>query len=85
MTEVLDAATGFPTQLRLEDKLYRDPVTLTPAFGTTEVWRFINTTADTHPMHLHLVQFQVLDRQNFDVARYLATGQLRLYGQPEAS
>ena len=28
--------------------------------GTTEVWRFINTTADTHPMHLHLAQFQVL-------------------------
>jgi spore coat protein A len=83
MTEVLDPATGFPTQLRLEDKLYRDPVTLTPAFGTTEVWRFINTTADTHPMHLHLVQFQVLDRQNFDVARYLATGQLRFSGNPK--
>jgi spore coat protein A len=38
-----------------------------PELGTTEVWKFINRSGMTHPMHMHLVFFQVLDRQNFDV------------------
>lgn len=36
-----------------------------PELGTTEVWRFINRSGVTHPMHMHLVMFQVLDRQPF--------------------
>jgi cysteine-rich repeat protein len=34
--------------------------------GSTEVWRFINRSGVTHPMHMHLVMFQVLDRQAFE-------------------
>ncbi len=34
---------------------------------TNEVWSFINRSDESHPMHLHLVQFQVLDRQDFVV------------------
>jgi FtsP/CotA-like multicopper oxidase with cupredoxin domain len=41
-----------------------------PAEGSTEVWEFINLTADAHPMHLHLVQFQLISRQRFDVGNY---------------
>jgi spore coat protein A, manganese oxidase len=41
------------------------PVTETPPAGATEIWRLINTTGDGHPIHIHLVQFQVLDRQPF--------------------
>ncbi len=41
-----------------------------PLEGTTELWEIINLTADAHPMHLHLVQFQLLNRQNFDVGKY---------------
>jgi len=41
------------------------PVTETPRAGSVEVWRLINTTGDGHPIHIHLVQFQVLDRQPF--------------------
>jgi spore coat protein A len=37
-----------------------------PQEGTTEVWEIANTTADAHPIHLHLVQFQILSRQVFD-------------------
>jgi spore coat protein A len=37
-----------------------------------EVWEFVNTTVDAHPLHLHLVQFQVLDRQLVDTEGYLA-------------
>jgi spore coat protein A, manganese oxidase len=43
-----------------------------PQEGTTEVWEIINLTADTHPMHTHLIQCQVLNRQAFDVKKYTA-------------
>lgn len=41
-----------------------------PKIGSTEVWEIINLTADTHPMHLHLVQFQLLSRQNANIVKY---------------
>jgi spore coat protein A len=41
-----------------------------PQEGTLELWEIINMTADAHPMHLHLVQFQLMNRQPFDVKRY---------------
>jgi len=44
-----------------------DEVTEFPVLGTTEIWRFINQSEMTHPMHMHLVAFQILDRQNFTV------------------
>lgn len=44
----------------------------TPRVDTVEQWNIINTTGDTHPIHLHLVQFQVLQRQAFDADAYLA-------------
>jgi spore coat protein A len=47
-----------------------DPVTETPKAGSVEIWRIINTTEDAHPIHVHLVQFQILDRQPFDETQY---------------
>jgi spore coat protein A len=41
-----------------------------PVEGKTEVWEIVNTTADAHPIHLHLVQFQLVNRQNFNVNKY---------------
>jgi FtsP/CotA-like multicopper oxidase with cupredoxin domain len=41
-----------------------------PAVGSTEQWEIINLTADAHPIHLHLVQFQLMNRQAFQVTRY---------------
>ena len=41
--------------------------------GATEVWQIANTTGDTHPIHLHLVNFQLLSRQPFDTNAYAAT------------
>ncbi len=43
-----------------------------PEEGTTELWEIVNLTADSHPIHLHLVQFQLMNRQAFDVAKYNA-------------
>jgi bilirubin oxidase len=39
------------------------PVTENPAVGATEVWEIHNFTMDAHPIHIHLVQFQVVDRE----------------------
>jgi len=44
-----------------------DDITEFPRLDTVEVWSFINRSGVTHPMHMHLVQFHVLDRQAFDV------------------
>jgi FtsP/CotA-like multicopper oxidase with cupredoxin domain len=41
-----------------------------PNEGTVEVWDIINITADAHPIHLHLVQFQILERIPFDDIAY---------------
>jgi spore coat protein A, manganese oxidase len=46
------------------------PVTETPKAGTVEDWVYVNLTPDTHPMHTHLVTFQVIGRTPFDVAAY---------------
>jgi len=45
-------------------------VTEQPNLGETEVWTLINISADSHPMHLHLPQFEVLERHQLDVAAY---------------
>ncbi len=42
-----------------------DDVTEQPQLGDTEVWSFINRSGMMHPMHMHLVFFQVLDREAF--------------------
>jgi FtsP/CotA-like multicopper oxidase with cupredoxin domain len=34
-----------------------------PRVGSTEIWEFLNTTVDAHPIHIHLIQFQLLNRQ----------------------
>ena len=44
--------------------MWMDPVTENPQVGTTEVWEFYNATADAHPMHVHEVLFEVVNRQD---------------------
>ncbi len=41
------------------------PITETPALGSTEVWEIYNTTMDAHPVHVHLVDFEILERHPF--------------------
>ncbi|QMU17094.1 multicopper oxidase domain-containing protein [Streptomyces pristinaespiralis] len=40
--------------------------------GSTEIWEYINPNHDAHPMHVHLINFQVLNRQPIDAAGYQA-------------
>ncbi|OGO36372.1 MAG: bilirubin oxidase [Chloroflexi bacterium RBG_16_57_11] len=44
-------------------KMWADTISENPAVGDTEVWEFYNFTADAHPMHVHEVVFEVVDRQ----------------------
>jgi spore coat protein A len=49
------------------------PVTEKPVLNSTEIWSFINLTDDSHPIHLHMVRFQILDRRPFDLSVYQLT------------
>jgi len=51
-------ADGMPTH-----RMWVEPVTESPAVGDTEVLEFYNFTADAHPMHVHEVAFEVVNRQ----------------------
>jgi spore coat protein A, manganese oxidase len=42
-----------------------DPITENPAVGATEVWEMHNFTADAHPIHIHEILFEVVNRQPF--------------------
>jgi len=50
--------------------MWSDAITENPQLDSTETWEIYNFTADAHPIHLHLVQFQVVDRQPFDGPAY---------------
>ncbi len=47
--------------------MWADPITENPAVGAIEVWELYNATADAHPMHIHEVLFEVVDRQTIFV------------------
>lgn len=80
LTERMDAQ-GRSLGVHINEKGYDDPVTELPQLGSTEKWRFINMTDDAHPMHLHLVQFRILERQGFDYGAMLQ-GKLQMAGTP---
>jgi spore coat protein A len=42
---------------------FEDKTNFFPVLGRPEIWRLINLTGDTHPIHVHLDAFQILSRQ----------------------
>jgi spore coat protein A len=61
--------------------MWGEPITENPALGAMEVWEFYNFTEDAHPIHIHEIQFQVVDRQRLNRRTSLPIGQPR---PPEA-
>jgi FtsP/CotA-like multicopper oxidase with cupredoxin domain len=59
----LEALLGTVEQGVWIEKPWMDPVTENPALGETEVWEMYNTTGDAHPMHIHEVVFEVVNRE----------------------
>ena len=58
-------------------------VTELPQVGSTEVWEIVNMTPDAHPIHVHLIQFQIMNRQPFYLGNivppFACTGAYRDY------
>ncbi len=69
-----------PMLMLLDGKHWHEPVSEKPRLNSTEIWSLVNLTEDTHPIHLHLVRFQILDRRPFDVDAYLDSKTLRYTG-----
>src|SRR5215472_14716432 len=63
---------GNPLHVLIDGRHFDDPVTEIPRAGTTEEWYIQNLTQDAHPIHIHLVEFQLEDRQAIDANRMLA-------------
>jgi FtsP/CotA-like multicopper oxidase with cupredoxin domain len=61
---------GNPVAAMLNGMPFDAPATEFPVLGTTEMWEVVNMTGDTHPIHIHLVQFQILNRQKLNAKRY---------------
>jgi spore coat protein A, manganese oxidase len=58
--------TNVPTGVELYGRAYMDQATETPLNNAVEVWQIANLTGDSHPIHFHLANVQILSRQSFD-------------------
>jgi len=74
--EEVDYLTGEPAVHLLDGKRWHEPVSEKPVLDTTEIWELMNLTDDTHPIHLHLVRFQILDRRPLNTGVYLYQKQI---------
>jgi spore coat protein A len=70
LTEILDE-DGDPVMVLLNARPWHTDQIERPKVNTLEPWEIVNLTANTHPIHLHLVQFRVVGRQPIDVDDYL--------------
>jgi len=68
---------GGPLMVTLNGQTWDAPASETPVVGSTEDWIVANATEDAHPIHLHLVQFQLVSRQPFDRDGYAAAFRAR--------
>ena len=55
----------------LDGQMWDAPISELPELGTTEEWTLVNGTMNPHPIHLHLIQFQLVRREGFDSVTYL--------------
>jgi spore coat protein A, manganese oxidase len=76
------ASNGQRHRVLLDGKRFMDPISEDPRNGSVEIWEFVNTTKDAHPIHLHTVHFQLLNRHRFDTRRQQQTSEVVLIGKP---
>lgn len=58
-------ATNHHVNALLNLTYFDEPVTETPHAGDVEIWSLINLTDEAHPIHVHLLDFFILDRTHF--------------------
>ena len=73
---------GRSHMMLLNGARWHMPVTENPVLNSTEIWSFLNLTDDSHPIHLHMVRFQILDRRPFDLTIYQLTKKVVYTGPP---
>jgi len=71
---------GDSFTMLLNDTPWHAPITENPALNSVEIWNLMNLTDDAHPIHLHLVRFQILDRRRFDTFAFQYQKTLRYTG-----
>jgi spore coat protein A, manganese oxidase len=82
LNEYVNKASN-PVLMLLNGSHWNIPITEKPVLNSTEIWTLINPTNDSHPIHLHLVRFQILDRQQYEPWLYQSKGQLHFIGPPQ--
>jgi spore coat protein A len=65
-----------PMMMLLNNAHWNMPITESPALDSVEIWNLLNFTDDSHPIHLHMVRFQVLDRRTFEPEYYYKGGKI---------
>jgi spore coat protein A len=84
LSELDRDSDGYPIIGQLDGLRWADPVTENPKAGSTEIWNLVNTTGDAHPIHVHLVEFQVLERRTFSQKVWANQHQLVYHDKAQA-
>ena len=84
LVEIADPITDAPLMALVNNLPFDTDHIEEPVVDTVEQWNIINTTGDTHPIHLHLVQFQLLGRQKLNVEAFMEANYPEL-PDPEAA
>ncbi|PYT71721.1 MAG: bilirubin oxidase [Acidobacteria bacterium] len=82
ITEIDRPSDEFPEIGMLDQAHWSDAVTENPEVGALEMWNLVNATDDAHPIHVHLVLFQALERRPFDKLTFLSSRDLVFTGPP---
>jgi len=70
MVEVFNQ-NGVVEEALLDGQTWSAPISETPELGAIEEWVILNPSMDPHPIHIHLVQFQLVQRQIFNGTAYM--------------
>jgi spore coat protein A, manganese oxidase len=73
-----------PLEVLLNGQKWSAPISEQPKVGSTEEWEIVNLTEDAHPIHLHLVQFLLKNRQEFMTDKY-TNAWISINGEPPLS
>lgn len=63
---LLGSVSGVGPEYEHEGITWGEGITENPVLNSTEEWEIYNFTEDAHPIHIHLVNFEVIDRINMD-------------------
>jgi len=72
LAELINDSTSNSEGVFVDGQPYFAPISEQPVVGSTEDWKIVDATGDAHPIHWHLVMFQVVSRQPYNQDKYYA-------------